>query len=86
MGDGLADGRPDGSAYGRELRTAPLWGLRLMQRFLNGEALPAARRPGPFGRGGDSSSTAAKRLRPRDGFAALGRLARSSLLDFVSSR
>lgn len=27
MGDGLADGRSEGSANGREFRTAPLWGL-----------------------------------------------------------
>lgn len=30
MGDGLADGRPDGLASGREWRTAPLWGLGLV--------------------------------------------------------
>ncbi|KPA23578.1 hypothetical protein shim_01870 [Shimia sp. SK013] len=30
MGDGLADGRPDGLATGREWRTAPLWGLGLV--------------------------------------------------------
>ena len=39
MGDVLADGRPDGSATGREWRTAPLWGLRLMSRFLDGRVL-----------------------------------------------
>jgi CxxC motif-containing protein (DUF1111 family) len=38
MGDALADNRPDGQATGREWRTAPLWGLRLMRRFLNGDA------------------------------------------------
>jgi CxxC motif-containing protein (DUF1111 family) len=38
MGDGLADNRPDGLANGREWRTAPLWGLRLMRQFLNGDA------------------------------------------------
>jgi CxxC motif-containing protein (DUF1111 family) len=27
MGEGLADGRPEGAADGREWRTAPLWGL-----------------------------------------------------------
>ncbi|HZP85581.1 MAG TPA: di-heme oxidoredictase family protein [Burkholderiales bacterium] len=27
LGDGLADGRPDGEASGRDWRTAPLWGL-----------------------------------------------------------
>jgi CxxC motif-containing protein (DUF1111 family) len=38
MGDALADGRPDGGADGREWRTAPLWGLRVMRDFLNGDA------------------------------------------------
>lgn len=38
MGDALADGRSDGGATGREWRTAPLWGLRVMRRFLDGEA------------------------------------------------
>ena len=31
MGEGLADGRPDYEATGREWRTPPLWGLGLMQ-------------------------------------------------------
>lgn len=30
MGPGLADGRPDGDASGREWRTAPLWGIGLV--------------------------------------------------------
>jgi CxxC motif-containing protein (DUF1111 family) len=38
MGDELADNRVDGSATGREWRTAPLWGLRVMRNFLNGDA------------------------------------------------
>jgi CxxC motif-containing protein (DUF1111 family) len=38
MGDALADQRPDGGASGREWRTAPLWGLRVMRDFLNGDA------------------------------------------------
>ncbi|WP_284178520.1 di-heme oxidoredictase family protein [Rhabdaerophilum sp. SD176] len=29
MGEGLADGRPEGQANGREWRTAPLWGIGL---------------------------------------------------------
>jgi CxxC motif-containing protein (DUF1111 family) len=29
MGEGLADGRPEGEADGREWRTAPLWGIGL---------------------------------------------------------
>ncbi len=31
MGDGLADQSPDGAANGREWRTAPLWGIGLVQ-------------------------------------------------------
>jgi CxxC motif-containing protein (DUF1111 family) len=31
MGDGLADGRPEGLADGREWRTAPLWGIGLTE-------------------------------------------------------
>ncbi|HEX9648783.1 MAG TPA: di-heme oxidoredictase family protein, partial [Alphaproteobacteria bacterium] len=31
MGEGLADGRPDFAATGREWRTAPLWGLGLVE-------------------------------------------------------
>jgi CxxC motif-containing protein (DUF1111 family) len=34
MGEGLADGRPDGLADGLEWRTAPLWGLGLTQTVL----------------------------------------------------
>jgi CxxC motif-containing protein (DUF1111 family) len=37
MGDELADGRTDGSANAREWRTAPLWGLRVAPKFLNGD-------------------------------------------------
>ncbi|MDP6517239.1 MAG: di-heme oxidoredictase family protein [Alphaproteobacteria bacterium] len=32
MGEGLADGRPDFEASGREWRTPPLWGIGLVQR------------------------------------------------------
>ena len=38
MGDGLADGRPDFEADGREWRTAPLWGLGLIHT-VNGHEL-----------------------------------------------
>lgn len=38
MGPDLADGRPDGDAEGNEWRTAPLWGLRVMRDFLDGDA------------------------------------------------
>lgn len=36
MGEELADNRPDGLANGREWRTAPLWGTRLVGEFLGG--------------------------------------------------
>lgn len=36
MGEGLADNRPDFQATGREWRTAPLWGIGLTERVLNG--------------------------------------------------
>ena len=39
MGDALADNRPDRQATGREWKTPPLWGLRLVPRFLNGQML-----------------------------------------------
>ena len=38
MGEGLADGRPDFEASGREWRTAPLWGLGLI-KTVNGHQL-----------------------------------------------
>jgi len=38
VGPDLADDRPDGSADGREWRTAPLWGTRLAASFLDGTA------------------------------------------------
>ncbi len=31
MGDGLADGRPEGEATGSEWRTPPLWGIGLTE-------------------------------------------------------
>jgi CxxC motif-containing protein (DUF1111 family) len=37
MGEGLADGRPDFEADGREWRTAPLWGIGLLQ-VVNGHS------------------------------------------------
>ena len=38
MGEGLADNRPDGSASGREWRTAPLWGIGLIET-VNGHTM-----------------------------------------------
>ena len=85
MGDALADRRPDGAANGREWRTTPLWGLRLMRDFLNGQALllhdGRARtvEEAILLHGGEAQ-------RARDAFAALNPAQRRALLDFVESR
>ena len=85
MGDALADNRPDGSASGREWRTTPLWGLRLMRQFLDGQALL-------LHDGRARSVTDAILLhggeakRARDAFAALTEAQRRALVDFVESR
>ena len=85
MGDVLADNRPDGAASGREWRTTPLWGLRLMRRFLNGDAF--------LMHDGRARSVEAAILlhggeaaHARNAFAALTAPQRMSLLDFVESR
>ncbi|MGH7638664.1 MAG: di-heme oxidoredictase family protein, partial [Gemmatimonadaceae bacterium] len=85
MGDGLADNRADGQASGREWRTAPLWGLRLMRRFLNGEAL--------LMHDGRAKTVEAaillhggEALASRNAFAALTAAQKAALLDFVESR
>jgi len=85
MGDELADGRPDGEASGREWKTPPLWGLRLMRQFLNGDAFllhdgrartvdEAIRMHGGEGRAA------------RDAYVALPEAQRATLLKFVESR
>jgi CxxC motif-containing protein (DUF1111 family) len=85
MGDALADGRPDGAATGREWRTTPLWGLRLMRQFLNGQALllhdGRARTVDEaiLLHGGEAKKA-------RDAFAALTDAQRRALVDFVESR
>jgi CxxC motif-containing protein (DUF1111 family) len=85
MGDALADNRPDGSASGREWRTTPLWGLRLMRQFLDGQALllhdGRARtvEDAILLHGGESA-------RARNAFAALSPTQRRALIDFVESR
>lgn len=85
MGDALADHRPDGQASGREWRTTPLWGLRLIKQFLNGEAFllhdGRARtiEEAILLHGGEAQ-------RARDSFHALTAADRAALLDFVGSR
>ncbi len=85
MGDGLADHRPDGSADGREWRTAPLWGLRVMRDFLRGQAFllhdgrARSVEEAILLHGGEAQAA-------RDAFAALPASDRAALLDFVESR
>ena len=85
MGDALADNRPDGSATGREWRTTPLWGLRLMRQFLNGDAFlmhdGRARtvEAAILLHGGEGTAA-------RTRFSALSAAQRAALLDFVESR
>lgn len=85
MGDALADNRPDGQASGREWRTAPLWGLRLMRQFLNGQALllhdgrAATVEQAILLHGGEAAAS-------RAAFVALTAAQRAALLDFVESR
>ncbi len=85
MGDALADNRPDGQATGREWRTTPLWGLRLIRKFLNGQALlmhdGRARtvEEAILLHGGEA-------LASRTAFSQLTAAQRAALLDFVESR
>jgi CxxC motif-containing protein (DUF1111 family) len=85
MGDALADHRPDGQASGREWRTTPLWGLRLMRQFLNGEAFLLH-----DGRARNVEEAillhGGEALGARDRFAALAATQRSALLEFVETR
>ena len=85
MGDELADNRPDGQATGREWRTTPLWGLRLMRNFLNGDAFllhdgrARSVEEAILLHGGEAK-------RARDLFASASEANRAALLDFVESR
>lgn len=85
MGDALADNRPDGGASGNEWRTTPLWGLRLMRQFLNGDAFLMH-----DGRARTVEAAillhAGEALRARTAFSALTTAQRAALLDFVESR
>ncbi len=85
MGEALADNRPDGDASGREWKTAPLWGLRVMRDFLNGEAFllhdGRARtiEEAVLLHGGEAENARAR-------FGALDAAQRAALLDYVASR
>lgn len=83
MGEGLADGRPDFEADGREWRTAPLWGLGLMHT-VNGHELLLhdGRARGPaeaiLWHGGEAEAA-------RERFRALPKADREALLAFLHS-
>jgi CxxC motif-containing protein (DUF1111 family) len=85
MGNGLADNRPDGQASGREWRTAPLWGTRLMKHFLNGRELllhdgrAHSVEEAILMHGGEGQGA-------RDRFATLSAPMKRALLEFVGSR
>ena len=85
MGEALADHRPDGDATGTEWKTTPLWGLRLVRDFLDGDTFllhdGSARsvEEAILLHGGEAESS-------RSRFAALTAEARAALLDFVESR
>lgn len=85
MGDALADNRPDGQASGREWRTTPLWGLRLVSKFLNGQVLlmhdgrARSVEEAILLHGGEA-------LASRVAFSQLTAAQRAALLDFVASR
>jgi CxxC motif-containing protein (DUF1111 family) len=81
MGDGLADGRPDYTATGTEWRTAPLWGLGLME-LVNGHQnlLHDGRARGPaeaiLWHGGEAQ-------RSRDAFVNMSKAERDALVRFL---
>lgn len=83
MGDGLADGWPEGGASGREWRTAPLWGVGLTETvvghtFLLHDGRARNVEEAILWHGGEAQ-------RARDGYAALSPEDRAALLAFVNS-
>lgn len=83
MGEGLADGWPEGDASGREWRTAPLWGIGLTETvvghtFLLHDGRARNVEEAILWHGGEAE-------RARDGYAALSPDERAALLAFVNS-
>jgi CxxC motif-containing protein (DUF1111 family) len=83
MGEGLADGRPEGDADGREWRTAPLWGIGLTQvvsghTFLLHDGRARNVEEAILWHGGEAQAA-------RDGYAALPAEDREALVRFVNS-
>ncbi|MFY2765492.1 di-heme oxidoredictase family protein [Arenimonas sp. MALMAid1274] len=83
MGPGLADGRPDFLASGREWRTAPLWGLGLVpttngHSFYLHDGRARSLEEAVLWHGGEGQAS-------RDRFKALSRADREALLAFLRS-
>jgi CxxC motif-containing protein (DUF1111 family) len=83
MGDGLADGRPEGDANGHEWRTAPLWGIGLTQTvsehtFLLHDGRARGVEEAILWHGGEAQAA-------RDAYAALSAEDRAALVAFVNS-
>ncbi len=83
MGDGLADGRPDFLASGREWRTPPLWGVGLVRvvnrhTFFLHDGRARSLEEAILWHGGEASSA-------RERFTRLGRDDRNALLRFLES-
>jgi len=83
MGEGLADGRPEGLASGTEWRTAPLWGVGLTEvvsghSFLLHDGRARTAEEAILWHGGEGQAA-------RDAYAALAPEDRAALLKFVNS-
>lgn len=83
MGEGLADGRPEGDADGREWRTAPLWGIGLTEvvsghTFLLHDGRARNVEEAILWHGGEAQAA-------RDAYAALSAEERAALVAFVNS-
>jgi CxxC motif-containing protein (DUF1111 family) len=83
MGEGLADGRPDFEASGREWKTPPLWGVGLSQRINgSGQLLHDGRarsiEEAILWHGGEAQPS-------RDRFMALPKQKREALIKFIET-
>ena len=83
MGEGLADGRPEGRADGQEWRTAPLWGIGLTKTVTGQESFLHDGRArslleAVLWHGGEAQAA-------RDGVVAMSPEDRAALLRFLGS-
>jgi|TARA_B100001971_G_scaffold211263_1_gene238648 CxxC motif-containing protein (DUF1111 family) len=83
MGDGLADGRPEGEASGREWRTPPLWGIGLTEAvsghtFFLHDGRARDLTEAILWHGGEGQVA-------RDAFAAMPKRERDAVLAFLNS-